>query len=392
AIVRPLAGALAPALQERPERILEGLVIPPDYATNMDAEVIVPLPDDHHPTVPAEVSRIVHARLVGEWRHARSPQAPYFLTFRHKPAPPEYVGFHDVADLLVQGDMWHPLIGLGTEKEVRRLDFAGQVVHLGIAAGTGAGKSTLNRLLLTQLAIHGVTKMIGIDVKGDSFEGSEHIPGFHLLNDIGDIHTLDGIPRMWDAIGWVANEMDQRRLGKRGPKEAWDPIFLFLEEQNEFAEMSGDFWNSVRSKDDPKTPPVFRTIRMLGFMGRSFGIRMVWAGQDMSADAVGGGNAAKGGSMRAQFGNKMLARFQPSQWDKLVGTRPRATSSDIPGRWVLVQHSGTPLSVQVVDFQPEHSAELLRYAGLELPAASGASPIPSPQNAYGSPYEINPAY
>src|SRR5690606_30299685 len=252
----------------------------------------------------------------------------------------------------------------------------------------GAGKSTVNRLLLTQLAVHGVPTMIGIDVKGDSFEGSEHIPGFYLFNDIGGIRTLDGIPKMWGAIARVVNELDARRLGKRGPKEGWDPIYLFLEEQNEFAEMSVDYWSTVRDKSDPKTPPVFRDIRTIGFMGRSFGIRMVWAGQDMTADALGGGSMTKGGSLRAQFGNKMLARFQPSQWDKLVGTRPRAASSDIPGRWVLVQHSGTPLAVQVPDFKPEHSAELLKHAGIEL----AVSPEPVPVGGVRPSPELPPSF
>ena len=374
-VVGPMTKALAPVLGEDPDKILEGIIVPKHAGTDPEARVVIPLPEHHRKAQFPEVARVVSERIGGEWNTDRNDQAPFFLTLSHKPSPPTYVSFEDVADLLVQGDMWHPLIGLGTEREIRRLDFSGQVVHLALAAGTGAGKSTVNRLLLTQLAVHGVPTMIGIDVKGDSFEGSEHIPGFYLFNDIGGIRTLDGIPKMWGAIARVVNELDARRLGKRGPKEGWDPIYLFLEEQNEFAEMSMDYWSTVRDKSDPKTPPVFRDIRTIGFMGRSFGIRMVWAGQDMTADALGGGNMAKGGSLRAQFGNKLLARFQPSQWDKLVGTRPRAQSSDTPGRWVLVQHSGIPLAVQVPDFRPEHSAELLRHAGIELEVSPDAVPV-----------------
>uniref|UniRef100_UPI000477A017 hypothetical protein n=1 Tax=Actinomadura atramentaria TaxID=1990 RepID=UPI000477A017 len=374
-VVGPMTKALGPVLGVEPDKILEGIVVPKDAGTNPSTQVVIPLPEHHRTMMFPEVVRVASERIGGEWKTSRNDQAPYFLTLSHKPSPPKYVAFEDVADLLIQGDMWHPLIGLGTEREIRRLDFSGQVVHLALAAGTGAGKSTVNRLLLTQLAVHGVPTMIGIDVKGDSFEGSEHIPGFYLYNDIGGIRTLDGIPRMWNAVAKVVNELDARRLGKRGPKEGWDPIYLFLEEQNEFAEMSMTYWDLVREKSDSKTPPVFRDIRTIAFMGRSFGIRMVWAGQDMTADALGGGNLGKGGSVRSMFGNKLLARFQPSHYDKLVGTRPRAASSDIPGRWVLVQHSGTPMAVQIPDFRPEHSAALLRHAGIELDVSPDAVPV-----------------
>lgn len=384
-IVVPMTKALGPAIGEVPSRILQGIVVPADYERE-DAEIVIPLPDDHRPSHIAEASRIVTERLGGEWRSVRSGSSPYLLTLSHKPAPPRHVEYADVADLLLAGDVWTPFLGLGTESEKVRINFNGDVVHLGISAGTGAGKSNVMRLLATQFAIHGVPAQVAIDVKGD-IEGMDQIPGMRVLNDIGDLDNLDGLPRMWAAIRAVCSEMDARRRGLRGPKDSWDPIVMWLDEQNMFADYTQTAWDMLREKDDPKVAPVWGDLRNIGFMGRSFKIRMVNAYQVMSAAAMGGGNAAKGGEFRRQFGNKLLARFDGPMWDNLVGTRPRGQSSDIPGRWLLVNNAGVARAVQVPLFEPHHVAELVAYAGMgmEVPAAV---PGQSPQGAMGTSHEI----
>ncbi|MQY09871.1 hypothetical protein [Actinomadura macrotermitis] len=399
-IVVPLAKALSPVVQEHAERILEGTIIPRDYALP-HAEVVIPLPDGHHPTIPAEVSRVVHARLGGEWKTSITQGAPYLLTFRHKPSPPEYVGYDDVAEMMIHGHgehsgLWRPIIGLGAEKEVAGLNFDGHVVHLGISAGTGAGKSNLMRVLATQFAIRsgGNARQVYLDVKGDD-EGMQHVPGMMVLNDIGDVTNLDGIYQQWEVIQWFVNEMDARRRGLRGPKEGWEPLVLFNDEQNAFGKFSRQAWELIKDKGDPKTPPVWQNMYLLGVMGRAFKIRMINAYQVMSAAATGGGNAQDGSELRSQFGNKMLARFTPAMWDSLVGTRPRGQSSDIPGRWLHVNNAGLARSVQIPHFEPSHIIDLCTYAGLEIPsvgqpAIPDASPSPVPNPRDRATYEIIP--
>ncbi|MEU6041871.1 hypothetical protein ABZ801_41470 [Actinomadura sp. NPDC047616] len=391
-IVAPMTKALGPALGERPDRILQGIVIPRDYATRDDVELVIPLPDDHRPQHITEASRIVHERLLGEWRHTRNAGAPYVLTFTRKPAPPSLVRFEDVAEIMLTGgSVWEPFIGLGTEAERISLNFDGHVVHLGISAGTGAGKSTLMRILAAQFAIRsgGTAKQTYLDVKGDD-EGMKSVPGMTVINDIGDIHQLDGVFRMWAAIRWHLEELDARRTGKRGPKESWEPLILFNDEQNAFARFSQRAWSLVREKDDPKIPPVWEDLYLLAVMGRSFKIRLINAYQVMSADASGGGDAKRGGEVRRQFGYKMLARFDPSMWDNLVGTRPRGQSSDIPGRWLCVDNSGRARAVQLPFFEPHHVAELCAAAGLDTPAPTigTASPDAVPAPAGATSHEI----
>ncbi len=375
AIVKPLAAVLAPALEVRPDFVLEGLVIPPNWQDDR-AQVVVPLPDAWRPDQISNAAKLVAVRLGGEWNHRRSDMAPYNLTFSHKPSPPSSVATADVAHLLIQGDVWHPFLGLGTERNDVRLDFSGAVVHLGMSAGTGAGKSVLNLLLGGQFLFHG-GEVIGIDVAGNSFDAMEGFPGFTVYNDVDDL------PAMWDAIHAVRLEMDARRRGKRGNSEkAYDPLILFLEEQNMFATFTKSLWKQIKDKSDPEVCPVFDDIKMLYYMARQFQIRVVGTYQRMTADAVGGGNAAEGGAMRDQFGNKLLSRFSPSAWDSLVGTRPRGVCPDIPGRWLLVKNSGMHHQVQVPFFQKADAVELLRASRY------GLSPQPSPKPIGRHPYEI----
>lgn len=388
-IVRPMTRALAPQLGMPADRILEGIVVPPDY-TDPAAEITVRMPDDWRPMVLTETGRVVAERLGGEWRHSLSPHAPYVLTLSHKPSPPEHVAYEDVAEKILRGDLWKPFVGLGTEREDHVLNFDGHVVHLGISAGTGGGKSTLMRILATNFAVRsqGAAQQAYIDVKGDD-EGMDRVPGMRVLNDIGDIDSLDGIYKMWDLIRSYCAEMDARRRGLRGPKESWEPLVLFADEQNAFAKFSRQAWEKVKGKSDPNTPPVWQDMYLLAVMGRSFKIRLINAYQVFSAAAAGGGNAQDGGEVRRQFGNLMMARFNTTMWDNLVGTRPRGQSSEIPGRWLHVNNAGSATAVQLPQFEPGHVVDLCSAAGLR---ASEALPGPSPDAVPGSggaaPYEL----
>ncbi|MEV7809028.1 hypothetical protein AB0O28_39355 [Microbispora sp. NPDC088329] len=388
-IVRPLAAVLAPALEERPARILEGIVLPKNWQDD-DAEVVIPLPDHHRPDQISQAARLVAARLGGDWNHARSGHAPYTLTFRHKPAPPSYLEFRDVAPLLRQGSLETPLMGLGCDLAPLRIDFGGAVAHLGLSAGTGAGKSTLIRLLVMQLAFHGVRDFVGIDSKLVSFAGLEGVPGMRIYN--GEI------TEMWSAIEETRFEMDDRyNYLARNPDAKFPPKFLILEEQNDFALETKIVWEEIKSKGDKAKAPVWNDIARLLLKARQVNIRLIGVYQRMTAEVAGG---ASDGTLRDMYGDKGLSRFSHQAWDSLVGTRPRAQSSEVQGRWVHVR-GGLHRQVQVpyvtssdvmnfLDTAPQvtyqgHQVPLMQPRPEPLPAAS---PQAVPPKAGRRPYEI----
>ncbi|MGI5493932.1 hypothetical protein [Microtetraspora malaysiensis] len=388
-IVRPLAAVLAPALEERADRILEGIVVPQNWQDD-DAQVVIPLPDHHRPDQLSQAAKLAAVRLGGEWNHSRSAHAPYTLTLRHKPAPPSYLEMSDVAHLLRQGTLESPLMGLGCDLSPLRIDFGGAVAHLGLSAGTGAGKSTLIRLLVAQLAYHGVRDFVGIDSKLVSFAGMESIPGMRIYN--GEI------TEMWNAIEDVRFEMDDRyKVLERNRQATFPPKFLILEEQNDFALETKIVWEEMKSKGDKAKAPVWNDIARILLKARQVNIRVIGVYQRMTAEVAGG---ASDGTLRDMYGDKALARFSHQAWDSLVGTRPRAQSSEIQGRWVHVR-GGLHRQVQVPYITPDDvlnfldTAPAVTYRGHNAPLLQGrptpavpASPDPVPVRRGRPPYEI----
>lgn len=388
-IVRPLAAVLGPALGERPERILQGLVIPPDYAKRDDVELIVPLPDHHTPEQLTQAARLVAIRVGGEWNHKRSPHAPYTLTLWRKPAPPEYLEYRDVAPLLRQGSMETPLMGLGAEMQPLRIEFGGPVAHLGLSAGTGAGKSSLIRLLVMQLSYHGVRDFVAIDTKLVSLRGLEFVPGMRIYNR----HIED----MWRAIEEFRLEMDERyEYLYENPDATFPPAFLILEEQNDFAMQTRIAWSKIKEKGDPARAPVWDDVATILLKARQVNMRVIGVYQRMTAEVVGG---ASDGTLRDMFGDKALARFSPQAWDSLVGTRPRPSSPHVQGRWIHVR-GGLHRQVQVPyvtvedvqDFLDSAPALVSRHyfsqplGPSESPTAP-LSPTPVPRRVGRPPYE-----
>jgi hypothetical protein len=383
-IVVPMTQALGPALEVQPREVLQGIVVPRNYH-NDDAKVIVPLPDHHRPMHVSEVGRIVAERLGGEWNARRvDGGAPYRVMCTHKPAPPSHLSTADVAEWILEpGHRLTPFIGLGTERSVLRLDFGGQTVHVALSAGTGAGKSTLIRLVTSQLVFNGIYDMLGIDAKGTSFDGVRHVPGIEIHDDIED--DPDG---QWDAVARARQTLYDRSRGKRHGNASWDPKFIILEEFNVTSRLWKKRWTEVKDKNDPATPPPLSNLEDILYMGREFEIFVIVVCQRLGANLFSNNNA-DGGALRGQFGNRMLARYDRQAYEALVDSRNRVPCPEIPGRW-LIAKQGNPRQVQIPNFTVEDSMQLIRAGRDNLtPVSAGHVPPAVPSRAGRLPYEIN---
>lgn len=394
-VVDPLVEAISIATGDRFEDIKRGVVIPRDWRTNEKAECVYPLPGRQRAGHVADLVRLHHERSPGvEWAHKVSDQAPFKLYLWHKPAPPTYITPQDVVSYVAKNTVRKRFfVGLGANSEPRYVDFNTDAPHIALSCGTQGGKSTLNRWLATQFALQGAYQ-IGIDVKRTSFKGCEVIPNFRVYNNPKRLDI------MWAAIHMVYLEFDRRSEGGK-----WDfPVFLYLEEQNMFADMIRSWWERIIKSPNgidqlkainpivgqvldelgyvPKVCPMWTDVQSLLFMGGEFECHVVSTYQKMMADAVGGSGGGQGGAMRDQYGVKLLARFSPSAWDSVVGTRPRPPKPSVRGRWILTDGSDNIL-VQVPDFPAESVKWLLYDAGMTppqpvSPPATGVLPPPVP--------------
>ncbi|MFE9247250.1 FtsK/SpoIIIE domain-containing protein [Nocardiopsis sp. NPDC006938] len=332
-LVEPLAKLLAPVLEVTEGTAIRGLEVPRTYLSDPESVIRLALPDTWRPDQVDQASKYIRVRLGGEWNRSITKTSPYFVRYTHKPAPPSYLSFSDVREYLEKGGHGTPLMGLGTEQTEIRLDFDQESPHVGMSVGTGGGKSSFFRLIIAQMAFHGVKHFTVIDPKMVSLQGMDDvIPGLKIY---------DEIEAEWAAISRFRAEMDRRyQILKANPNATFDRMVLILEEQNSFALESQLFWKEVKEKGDPATPPIWADIAFILLKARQVNMNVIAAYQRMDDKSTGSMG------LRDQFGMKLLSRFSPSQWDMLVDTRPRALDSSINGRWVAVLN-GIHRQVQV---------------------------------------------
>lgn len=377
-IARPLALTLSRVTGDHPGRIMAEMKLPPDYQSDQNTRIVVPLPDDHRPFHVSEVGKIVSERLGGEWTGKKSEKAPYTITYMHKPAPPTRVDFEEVRELIErEGSQSKILMGIGTNGDPVWIDFDGDIAHMAMSIGTGGGKTTFVQLLLAQLAYHGVCDFEIVDVKMDGYKNEiDSLPGMKIHQYLQD---------QWDALEFAYQEMERRyHLRNEDKSQVFPRKFIVLEEQNVFAKRTKAAWRKIKTQDDPPQAPVWDAVAELLFMGRAVNMNVLGIYQRLTADAAGGTE------MRDQYGLKALSRFSHQAWDSLVGTRPRGVSSPVVGRWITVMGS-LQRSVQVPYGTASELSEWVRTRPGSYTATDVSFDLPqstSPEGVEASPYEV----
>lgn len=306
--------------------------IPRDYHKNTKARVTVMLPyafegtPDHQKRLHGLISR----RLGGEWDadwnfHEHPPR----VHFRRAPSPPGFVGFRDIFPYLEKSDGNKVIIGISTHEGIAEISLDNESPHVAVSMGTGGGKSSLLRLIVTQLIRHGVERVDIIDPKRISHIWARGIPGVH-------IHTT--MAAQMKAVREFRQEMESRYDELEVDNTLEFPRrVLIIEEQNSFISYARQYWADYRNELEPsdrakvaKANPVISDLGFILFQGRQSRMNVFSVFQRMSASASGGGD------LRENYYAKLLARFSAQTWKLLVGTSPVPRSSRINGRGKMV--------------------------------------------------------
>lgn len=245
---------------------------------------------------------------------------------------PQKVAFADHRDTVLRLPDTQPFIGVSSGGAIITADLEDDSPHLLVSAGTGAGKSSLTRLIGCQ-AIRSGGQLIVLDAKRTSHSWAKRINGVTYCKTIPEIH---------DALVTVADIAEQRNEEAEDPDAHQGPrLWVLAEEMNMTAERLRDHWDAVRVKTDPRKSPAIAALKTILFTGRSARVHVIAVAQRMDANLLGGGAA------RENFTDRYLARFSKQTWAMLAGdagTMP--AKSDVPGRWVAVKH-GRAHQVQV---------------------------------------------
>ena len=348
------------------------LTVPVDYATNEDASVVMRLPEGFagDGSVKGELVRIIKDKLgmgdtVVKWRIAGSDPC---VTLNLAPRPPKRITWNEALARIEAAPESAPLIGFGTRNAPVSVDVDTESPHILVSAGSGAGKSVITRVIVSQF-MHNGAHTIFLDVKRHSHRWARGLPNVTYCRSIEEIH---------DALIWAAAEGERRNIlvddfGDDATKKL-PRLVIVAEEMNATINRLQKYWAEVRTKDDPKSSPAVTALGDILFMGRAVRETVVAIAQLMTARTLGGPEA------RENFPVRILARYSRNAWNMLVPEiQPMPKSSRHPGR-VQVCIAGVATETQVI-FPSEDETRAWASSGVSMDAAGGTV-LPSQSTIY----------
>jgi hypothetical protein len=375
--VRPLEGGIRRELGAAPQR----LMIVPDRS-----RVVIDLDPDFtgSPGDRAAIERAVAAKvtsgLEADWDGlgGRKPQ----VVFRKGEPLPTLVTWDDVKDAVDGCGPDELVVGIGKRGEIVKVSLAQDAAHLGMAMGSGAGKSNLTAFWLLQELRRGAIALI-LDAKlfSHPWAFKDMDAEFGLLPNMRYARRTH---ELHDAMVWGGAELDRRNdvamrainaKGQMRPGATVGPrLFIVGEELNIATDRLKAHWAAIREKGDPKRSPALSALSDVSCGGRAADERLILVAQMLTAAAAGGG------PVRENVGVKAMARYTANSW-KMQTDLPMPPVPDVDGR-VQVIASGAVHEVQVPLMDLEQVRELV-LAGNVTPCPAGmpgsehaAMPVP----------------
>lgn len=363
----------------RRREALSMIELPPGFGEEL-ADGEVPLAVRVHlPQVPLDARRkskiveTVGARLgmpnaLADW-HDVGGRA--YVDLRPAMLPVSTLSYAEVAEAIEAAPMERPVVGMAVGKEIVTADFDNDSPHLAASGGSGAGKSSLFRLLLSQRIRHG-GGLIVLDFKKWSHDWARGLPTDRVIY----VHRIADIHNACVAIG---EEIVRRiELDSREDLDALRTVDVLVEEANSLMPLLRDYWTEERRRikaenklaleadpyadvtEPPLKSPAILALEQLINMGRELHMHGHWAGQRLSATTFGG----NGGDKRASFQTRFLAKWDRSAWKMLAGDVPYMVCPGGPvGIWAIVQ-GGTATIIRV-PFMSTEEARTLALSGPE---------------------------
>ncbi|MGW1675684.1 hypothetical protein [Streptomyces sp. NPDC002324] len=339
----------------------------------------------------AQLTELLNTRLPGEWvgRFTFTGEHPNAV-YTHKPAPkppapepacPERVGFFDpdIQEAIANAKKGEIVIGKDPFGRVVIKELGNsETPHWALSVGTGGGKSAFCQMVIAQLIRQGYHIMVA-DVKRVSVDIYIGVPGVYVYND--PMNPQD----MRAGIDWFKEEISARSALAEADKNVEFPGFLCLiEEANEFADISREWWDDNRKaradEDGPAdraADPIWGDVASGARLGRHVYGNILAIFQDLRDQALGG----KG--LRNLFRLKFMGNYTVQQWKNVIGTTPVPESVDKAGRMMVVE-GNAQYWVQTCFAEPDDlkawAIEQRKATGFDPSAGLfGTPPVPAPK-------------
>ncbi len=270
------------------------------------------------------ISAIVKAKipageLVESWSQVGARVTARWVVRRR---PPKQVGYAEVLQALpgLAEDEFY--LGAAVGDTPVTISLSADAPHIGLSAGTGAGKSILAQLIAVQVLARG-GRVILLDRKG-SHRWALGLDGVDYCTKPAQMH--DGLVK----TATIASDRNDLAFYEA---DDWNPgarVLVIVEELNATLGQLANFWADVRAKDEPKRSPAISALAELLYMGRSAKVNVLAIAQSLTARAIGGPE------MRENLGVRCLARFSTNMWKMLVPEAAMPRPSRTLGRWQIV--------------------------------------------------------
>lgn len=226
--------------------------------------------------------------------------------------------------------------------------------HHAYSMASGEGKSTMLQHVTCQLlAQDRVNRVTCVDTKMVSLAPLDGLDGLLLLND------AENIGAMVRGIEQVTRVMkDRYRELKRNPRAEFPLELLILEEANDFADAVKGWYGQQAGRGKP-WPGWVDLVAPILRQGRQVNVHMIAMFQDFVDNQFGGV------SLKGLFEVIVLAGWNKTQWNRMVGTAPVRRPQRGPGRMLVIDGSNQTW-VQGLYAEPD---ELLRFMAQERGAA-----------------------
>ena len=284
--------------------------------------------------------------------------------------PPRRVTLDDILPAIEDARPGVLVLGTGRREETVTVSLRGDSPHIGLSMGTGAGKSTLARLILAQHLHHGGIGLV-LDAKRISHSWTWGLPNCGYADEPEDIH---------DALIWLDRELDRRtQVAKRSTDvegvvhaNVGPPLMVVAEELNLAVPQLRALWAGIRHRDDVAKSPAIQSMENVAFAGRAVRVHLLMIGQMLSARTTGSGEA------RENLGVRILARYSQRAWQMMAPELPAPPVPSVLGR-VQVVASGKVRETQVAVSTGAQARQLATNGVLTpLPAGMpGATAAPS---------------
>jgi hypothetical protein len=343
--ITPLAEALAPRLELTGPELEQSIVMEPGYQDKKTGPLgRIYLPTRFHVDGTAQdaINNLISSRLpVGaDYTWKLKGNKPHILMTAAPPLPSMVKLLDYVKEIEALGPRQY-IPGINRTGETYTASFAGEDPHHGYCWGSGRGKSTILKSIVSQVFHNeiptddspGATGTV-IDPKDISLDCLVGVPGLDFYNESEDFERDDiDEPGMWTGIRSVYGLMKSRYAElKLDPTKEFNTHLLIMEEANSFAIMSKIWWRKHKPKGGLVTPPIWEEcIAPLFWRGRQANIFIVLVAQSIQERFLGNCN------LRPSLGMLSLSGWKMSQWDTYVGTSPRIKPQRGKGRAIYIE-------------------------------------------------------